>query len=83
MKSCKEKCLKSGLGPSVSYYLWSFGSLAGKTFNHVVRLLVARLYDVYVRLPLTEEEWEFELRGFIENYALLLRMVFMSMYLPS
>ena len=43
-------------------------SLADKTFNHVVRLLVARLYDVFVKLPLTGEEWELELRGFIENY---------------
>ena len=33
-----------------------------------MRLLVARLYNVYVKLPLTEEEWELELRGFIENY---------------
>ena len=43
-------------------------SLADKTFNHVVLLLVARLYDVFVKLPLTGEEWELELRGFTENY---------------
>ena len=43
-------------------------SLADKMFSHVVRLLVARLYSVYVKLPLTEEEWGLELRGFIENY---------------
>ena len=43
-------------------------SLANKTFNHVVRMLVARLYDVYVRLPLSEKKWKLELRGFIENY---------------
>ena len=43
-------------------------SLANKAFNHVVRLFVARSYDVYGRLPLTEENWKFELRGFIENY---------------
>ena len=42
-------------------------SLADKMFNHVVRLLVAGLYDVYVKLPLTEEEWELELCGFIEK----------------
>ena len=34
--------------------------LANKTFTHVVRLLVARLRDVYVRLPLTEEKWKLE-----------------------
>ena len=55
-------------------------SLADKMFSHVVRLLVARLYSVYVKLPLTEEEWGLELRGFI---ALVLGMAFMSMYLPS
>ena len=43
-------------------------SLANKTFNHVVCMLVARLYDVYVRLPLSEKKWKLELRGFIENY---------------
>ena len=42
--------------------------LDDKAFNHVAGLLVARLYDVYLRLPLTEEEWELDLRGFIENY---------------
>ena len=41
--------------------------LANKTFNHVVRMLVARLYDVYVRLPLSEKKWKLELRGFIEK----------------
>ena len=49
----------------------SFGvseSLADKAFNHFLRLLVARLYDLYMRLPLTEEKWKSELQGFIENY---------------
>ena len=43
-------------------------SLANKTFNHVVRMLVARLHDVYVRLPLAEEKWKLGLREFIEKY---------------
>ena len=45
-----------------------FESLAIKTFNHVVRLLVARLYNVYVRLLLMEEKWKLKLREFIVNY---------------
>ena len=36
-------------------------SLAEKTFNHVMRLLVAWFYDLYMRLPLTEEKWELEI----------------------
>ena len=38
-------------------------------FNKVCRLLVAHFYDDYVKLPETDEEWEAELRGFIENYG--------------
>ena len=41
--------------------------LANKTFNHVLPL-VNRLFDVCVRLPLREREWELELRRFILNY---------------
>ena len=40
----------------------------GNIFNHVCRVLVAVLYDWYVRLPETDAEWETELRGFLENY---------------
>ena len=40
-------------------------SLADKTFNDVVHLVVARLYNVYVRLSLRKQEWELELREFI------------------
>ena len=39
-----------------------------KTFNYVCRVLVQRLYDRYVRLPETEEEWTAEIKGFTENY---------------
>lgn len=39
-----------------------------QTFNHVCRVLVQRLYDRYVRLPETDEEWITEIKGFIENY---------------
>ena len=38
-------------------------------FNKVIRLLVAYFYDDYVKLPETDEEWESEVRGFIENYG--------------
>ena len=43
-------------------------SLAGIVFNHVCRVLVREMYDQYVRLPETLEEWTKELSGFIENY---------------
>ena len=43
-------------------------SLASVTFNKVCRVLVAMLYNRYVRLPRTDEEWEVELKGFLENY---------------
>ena len=39
-----------------------------RTFNYVCRVLVQRLYDRYVRLPETEEEWTAEIKGFTENY---------------
>ena len=39
-----------------------------KHSTNVCRVLVSRLYDRHVRLPETEEEWEKETRGFIENY---------------
>ena len=38
-------------------------------FNKVVRLIVSNFYDEYVKLPDTDEEWETEIRGFIENYG--------------
>ena len=44
-------------------------SLGCKTFNKVVRVLVATMYDVYVSLPVTEQQWIEELTGFIENYG--------------
>ena len=43
-------------------------SLASVTFNKVCRVLVATLYNRYVKLPRTDEEWEAELKGFLENY---------------
>ena len=39
------------------------------TFNEVCRVLVAKFYDRYVYLPRTDDEWEAELRGFLENYG--------------
>ena len=43
-------------------------SLASVTFNKVWRVLVATLYNRYVKLPRTDEEWEAELKDFLENY---------------
>ena len=43
-------------------------SLATQTFNHVVRELVVNLFDEYVKMSSTEEEWINEIKGFIENY---------------
>ena len=30
--------------------------------------MAVSLYDRYVRLPTTDEEWQNEIRGFLENY---------------
>ena len=46
-------------------------SLAERTFNQVVKIFSRELYDVYVKLPDTEEEWKDEAIGFIENYHFL------------
>ena len=40
-------------------------------FNKVTRLIVAYFYDECVKLPETDEQWEVEVRGFIENYDFL------------
>ena len=42
--------------------------LASSTFNKVCKIMVRELYDVHVRMPSTDQEWEAEIRGFIENY---------------
>ena len=39
-------------------------------FNKVIRHIVAYFYDEYVKLPETDEEWEAEVHGFIENYGI-------------
>ena len=44
-------------------------SLGCKTFNKVVRVLVATMYDVYVSLPVTDQQWMEELTGFIQHYG--------------
>ena len=38
-------------------------------FNKVIRLIVAYFYNEYVKLPETGEQWEVEIRRFIENYG--------------
>ena len=42
--------------------------LASVTFNKNCRVLVATLHNKYVKLPRTDEEWEAESKGFLENY---------------
>ena len=42
--------------------------LACQFFNHVCRILVARLYNENVYMLSSEEEWQAELWDFIENY---------------
>ena len=37
-------------------------------FNKVCRVLVSKMYGQYVKLPETDDEWEMELKGFLENY---------------
>ena len=43
-------------------------SLGVATFNKVIRVMITKMYDDYVFLPKTEEEWIRECKGFIENY---------------
>ena len=60
-----------GHGASFTTLSQLFGvsiSLASVTFNKVCRVLVATLYNRYVKLPRPDEEWEVELKGFLENY---------------
>ena len=42
-------------------------SAASKFFNKICGLMVVSLYDCYVRFPTTDEEWQNETRGFLEN----------------
>ena len=51
--------------------LWENGLLDWDEceFKHkVTRVLVDRMYDAFVVLPKNQEEWETELKNFIENY---------------
>ena len=43
-------------------------SAASKFLDKICRLMVVFLYDHYVRLSTTDEEWQNEIRGFLENY---------------
>ena len=40
-------------------------------FSKVIRVIVAYFYDKYAKLPETDEQWEVEVRVFIENYDFL------------
>ena len=60
-----------GHGASFTTFSQLFGvsiSLASATFNKNCRVLVSTFYNRYVKLPQTDEEWEAELKGFLENY---------------
>ena len=59
-----------GHGFCFTTYSQLFGvsiSLASVTFNKVCCVLVATLYSRYVKLSRADEEWEAELKGFLEN----------------
>ena len=43
-------------------------SLGVQTFITVVRELVMNMYNDYIKLPTSDEEWNDEVKGFIENY---------------
>ena len=43
-------------------------SAASKFFNKICRLMLVSLYDRYIRLSTTDEEWQNEIRGFSEKY---------------
>ena len=45
-------------------------------FNKVIRLIVAYFYDECVKFPGLDEQWEVEVRGFIENYGLPCKFTF-------
>ena len=65
------KLYRLGHGACFTTLSQSFGvsiSLASVTFNKVCRVLAATLYNRYVKLPRTNEEWEAELKSCLDNY---------------
>ena len=44
-------------------------STACTIFNHVTKTIVQALYDDFVKLPQSEEEWKRRTLGFLENWA--------------
>ena len=40
------------------------------TFNKVIWEIISHLYDKYVYMPKTDEEWIKEYKGFIKNYEI-------------
>ena len=58
-------------------------SLATQTLNHVVRELVVILFDEYVKMPSTEQEWVKRSKASLKTMnssVLELGTVFMFMY---
>ena len=59
-------------------------SMATKTFNDIIRILVATMYDEYVKM--SNADWENQLQGFIGNYGfplLVLGLCFMFTFLQN
>ena len=49
--------------------IFGFSKLLGtSTFNSVLKGLVSTLFNQFVRLTETDEEWTAECKSFIENY---------------
>ena len=46
-------------------------SLTSETFNILAKILLAHVYDQFVKMPDNGEDWESELRGSIVNYVFL------------
>ena len=59
---CSFKVLKDLFGVSQS--------VATETFNQVIRVMVSCLYNEFVYLSRSDEEWRTEYKSFIENYEL-------------
>ena len=65
--ACRLYHLAHGYLLTIGALLGVSESLASITFNKVVRVLVVTMYDYYVKLPLSSDEWETQ---FIETMSL-------------
>ena len=61
--------LVHGCSFKVLRYLFGVSqSVATETFKQVIRVIVSCLYNEFVYLPRSDEEWRTECKSFIENY---------------